>query len=240
MSSRRWHLRTWSLLGAILLASGSPSAAELAILRGGHVLKVSEYEVDDDKARLVLLGGGTMTVPMMNVVRILDDEIEIVDERLAEVADPGLVLVFRPGQEPPSTPYGELIFAAAERHGLNPDLVAAMVRVESAFQPAVVSPKGARGLMQLMPATASRFGVAVHELANPERNLEAGTSYLEWLLRRFGEDPSRVLAAYNAGEGSVDRYGGVPPYRETQNYLKRIYAILGVDPSAQASSQEGR
>jgi hypothetical protein len=222
-----------------MLLAGAPGRAELVILRGGHVLKVSQYEVDDDRARLVLFGGGTMTVPMMNVVRILDDEIEAVDERLTEVDNPGLVLVFRPGQEPPTTPYGELIFAAAERHGLNPDLVAAMVRVESAFQPQVVSPKGARGLMQLMPATASRFGVAVHELENPERNLEAGTSYLSWLLRRFGEDPSRVLAAYNAGEGSVDRYGGVPPYRETQNYLERIYSILGVDPGLQTTSKEG-
>lgn len=240
MSSFGRTLRPWFLVGILILVVAPPGRAELVILRGGHVLKVSAYEVDDERARLVLLGGGTLTVPMMNVVRILDDEIEIVDERLTEVANPGLVLVFRPGQEPPSTPYGELIFAAAERHGLNPELVAAMVRVESAFQPSVVSPKGARGLMQLMPATASRFGVAVHELENPERNLEAGTSYLAWLLRRFGEDPSRVLAAYNAGEGSVDRYGGVPPYRETQNYLKRIYAILGVDPLAQTSSEEGR
>jgi soluble lytic murein transglycosylase-like protein len=121
-----------------------------------------------------------------------------------------------------------MIHAAAERHGVNAGLVAALVRAESAFDPYAVSHKGARGLMQLMPATAKRFGVREHQIFEPDRNLEAGTRYLRWLLDRFDGDVVRALAAYNAGEGTVERYGGVPPFRETRDYIRRIYASLGV------------
>ena len=82
--------------------------------------------------------------------------------------------------------------------------------------------------MQLMPATARRFGLAERQIFEPERNLEAGTRYLRWLLDRFDGDVVRALAAYNAGEGTVDRYGGVPPFRETVNYIRRIAGELGV------------
>jgi soluble lytic murein transglycosylase-like protein len=135
----------------------------------------------------------------------------------------------------PATPFGEQIFAAAERHQVNPELIAALVRAESAFDPGAVSHKGAGGLMQLMPATARRFGLSEAERFDPERNLEAGTRYLRWLLDRFEGDVARALAAYNAGEGTVDRYGGVPPYRETRTYIRRIYSTLGMAESAVAS-----
>jgi soluble lytic murein transglycosylase-like protein len=82
--------------------------------------------------------------------------------------------------------------------------------------------------MQLMPATARRFGLTPEEVLQPERNLEAGTRYLRWLLDRFSGDVERALAAYNAGEGTVDRYGGVPPYRETRDYIRRIFTTLGM------------
>jgi soluble lytic murein transglycosylase-like protein len=127
-----------------------------------------------------------------------------------------------------------LIFETARRHGVNPELVAALVRAESAFDPAALSHKGARGLMQLMPATARRFGVSPIESYDPGRNLEAGTRYLAWLLVRFDGDVVRALAAYNAGEGTVERYGGVPPYRETRTYIRRIYATLGLTESVAA------
>ncbi|MEM8930352.1 MAG: lytic transglycosylase domain-containing protein, partial [Acidobacteriota bacterium] len=85
---------------------------------------------------------------------------------------------------------------------------------------------------QLMPATAERFGVAPDETFDPAKNLDAGCRYLRWLADRFDDDLPRVLAAYNAGEGTVDRYGGVPPYRETRGYLRRIFRQLGLDPPA--------
>ncbi len=128
----------------------------------------------------------------------------------------------------PATPYGELIFAAAKRHEVSPRLVAAMVRAESAFDPQAVSHKGAAGLLQLMPATAKRFGLTSSERYRPEKNLEAGVRYLRWLLDRYDGELPLALAGYNAGETNVERYGGVPPFRETREYIRRIYDFLGL------------
>jgi soluble lytic murein transglycosylase-like protein len=132
----------------------------------------------------------------------------------------------------PESPFGELIYQVAGRHAVNPYLVAAIVRVESAFNPRAVSRKGACGLMQLLPATARRFGLSRRDLFDPAKNLEAGVRYLKWLAARFANDPTRVLAAYNAGEGAVERFGGVPPYRETQSYVRRIFTLLGMTAEA--------
>lgn len=129
----------------------------------------------------------------------------------------------------PSGPFGDLIFEIAGRYSLNPHLVAAVVRVESSFNPRAMSRKGACGLMQLLPETARRFGLRRRDIFDPAKNLEAGVRYLKWLSDRFGHDPVRVLAAYNAGEGAVQKYGGVPPYKETRSYVQRIYSMLGLD-----------
>jgi len=128
----------------------------------------------------------------------------------------------------PSTPFGAEVLEAARRFQVNPTVVAAVMRVESAFDHRAMSRKGARGLMQLMPATAARFGVRVDELFTPARNIEAGARYLRFLVDRFDGDAVRVFAAYNAGEHAVERYGGVPPYRETQEYVRRVLRALGV------------
>lgn len=216
-------------VGALVIGS-LPSAAELVVFSGGHVLKVSGFEVSADGVELKLAGGGGMRVSLASVERIVDDEIATPDEKVETVAVPRSVAIdFEEGQPVPGTPYGDLIFAAAKREQLNPALVAAMIRHESAFDPGAVSVKGARGLMQLMPATASRFGIPVSELFNPARNIEAGTRYLKWLTGRFPEDLPRILAAYNAGEANVDRYQGVPPFRETRRYIQRIYGTMGLD-----------
>jgi soluble lytic murein transglycosylase-like protein len=116
-------------------------------------------------------------------------------------------------------PFGEHILEAAYRHELDALLVAAVVEVESGFVPTVVSPKGAVGLMQVLPSTAGTFA---ESLTDPAINLEAGASYLRSLLERFSGDLELALAAYNAGPGAVARYGGVPPYRETQHYVNRV------------------
>ena len=128
----------------------------------------------------------------------------------------------------PAGPFGSLIYEVAARYSLNPDLVAAIVRVESSFNPRARSRKGACGLMQLLPETALRFGLRRKDLFDPAKNLEAGARYLRWLADRFGHDPVRVLAAYNAGEGAVERYGGVPPFKETRRYVDRIFSLLGL------------
>ena len=137
------------------------------------------------------------------------------------------LIEYRESHAIPAAPYGDLIYDVAVRHELNPYLIAAVVQVESAFNPRARSRKGACGLMQLLPATARRFGLhSKRDLFDPAKNLEAGVRYLKWLASRFGGDPVRMLAAYNAGEGAVDRYGGVPPYRETRNYVRKIIDLL--------------
>lgn len=133
----------------------------------------------------------------------------------------------------PPSPYGKLIYEVAVRHAVNPHLVAAVIHVESAFNPRAISRKGACGLMQLLPDTARRFGLKKKkEIFDPAKNLEAGVKYLKWLTRRFDGDVQRVLAAYNAGEGAVDRFGGIPPYRETRNYVQKIFGLLGFSTTA--------
>lgn len=123
--------------------------------------------------------------------------------------------------------YDDLIAQHAQMYGLRTDLVLAVVQVESGFNPYAHSPKGAKGLMQLMPATAKEFGVV--NPYNPVENVRAGTAYLRRLLDRYDNNEELALAAYNAGPGAVDRYGeSVPPYRETQNYVSKIGRIAGV------------
>ena len=113
----------------------------------------------------------------------------------------------------------------APRFGLDPNLVLAVIAAESDFNPQARSPKGALGLMQLIPATARRFGVS--DPLEPLQNLRGGMSYLRWLLARFDGDVPLTLAGYNAGENAVERHGGIPPYTETQTYVRRILAHYG-------------
>jgi len=115
--------------------------------------------------------------------------------------------------------------ALAPRFGLDPRLVLALISVESDFDPAAVSTKGAQGLMQLMPATASRF--SVQDPFDPKQNLAGGMAYLRWLLAHFGGDLQKALAGYNAGEGAVTRHGGVPPYPETEAYVREVLRRYG-------------
>lgn len=117
-------------------------------------------------------------------------------------------------------PYGDLIYREALRNGLEPELVAAIVRAESNFRPVAVSNRNATGLMQLVPATGRDLGA--HDLTDPGANIEAGTRYLRRLHDQYRGNLSLTLAAYNAGEGAVRRYDGVPPFRETQQYVRRV------------------
>jgi soluble lytic murein transglycosylase-like protein len=118
-----------------------------------------------------------------------------------------------------------LVEKAARRHDVDPQLVHAVIRQESGYDPFAVSSKGAMGLMQLMPATADRFGV--QNIFDPAENVLGGVQYLRHLLDRYNGDPRLTLAAYNAGEGAVDRYGGVPPYRETVDYVSKVRRLYG-------------
>lgn len=118
-----------------------------------------------------------------------------------------------------------IIYRAGGRHGIDPRFIHAVIWQESKYQSKALSHAGAQGLMQLMPATARRFGCSDPE--DMASNVEAGTKYLRWLLKRFNGDVALTLAGYNAGEGAVDKYHGVPPYNETQNYVRKIVANYG-------------
>ena len=197
-------LRTSLLAFALLTLLGTSARAEIALLSSGLTLKLDGHRVEDGLVVLMLKGGGEVTVPVATVRGFVPDE--VIDEvALPEGGD-----------------LREIAAAAARRHGLDPDLVMAVVAVESGFRPEAVSPKGARGLMQLMPKTAAALGV--EDAFDPAQNLDGGARHLGQLLTVYDGDLVRALAAYNAGEGAVLRHGGVPPYRETRAYVKKVLA----------------
>jgi soluble lytic murein transglycosylase-like protein len=135
---------------------------------------------------------------------------------------PASAMATGPSELGADVPYGAEITAAAKKYGLDPALLAGLVKQESGFNPTAGSPAGARGLTQLMPATAAGLGVT--DVLDPIQNLDGGAKYLRQQLDAFGGDVTRALAAYNAGPGAVQRYGGVPPYAETQNYVRAVQA----------------
>jgi soluble lytic murein transglycosylase-like protein len=186
----------------VLLGSAEFASAEIALLSNGLTLKLEGHRVEGEMLILVLEGGGEIGVPPSQVRGFVPDEV------VEEVA----------GLE--GTDLKELAIATARKHGLDPDLVLAVVGVESAFRPDAVSPEGAQGLMQLMPGTAESLGV--EDAFDPGQNLDGGVRHLGSLLTLYEGDLSRALAAYNAGEAAVARHGGIPPFRETRDYVKKV------------------
>jgi soluble lytic murein transglycosylase-like protein len=223
----RW--RRAAAIAVALAAAAFPASAAIVVLAEGGTLKVERYEVRGDTVKLGLPDGGFITLPLARVERIVDDELVPAGSGAARTPrGASALLAFHPRAQVPRTPYGQLIYDTAKRHQLNPALIAAMAQAESAFDPNAVSSRGARGLMQVMPATGDRFGIREEHLFRPDQNLEAAARYLGWLRGRFGSDLARILAAYNAGEANVDRYNGVPPFRETRDYIRRVYSVLQV------------
>ncbi len=212
-----------------LFATAHAASASIAVFSDGRIQKIETYAVESTLIHLTLQGGGTMSVPIARIERIVDDEIvaaEVVAEVKKAVEEQGGVFPKRSwGFTESSGPiwqskYNDIIVAAARRFDVDAALVSAVIKAESDYNPRIVSNKGARGLMQLMPATAKRFGVT--NSFDPEENIHAGTRYLRWLLTKFGGNADLAVAAYNAGEGNVWKYDGVPPFRETVNYINRI------------------
>ena len=145
------------------------------------------------------------------------------EQRVAEnVITPRVVSAAPVAEEQPAPPTGidEAVDQIAARNSLPASLIHSVIKVESNYNPFAVSPKGAQGLMQLIPSTARRFGVG--DVFNPIQNIQGGARYLKYLLDLYHDDRNLALAAYNAGEGAVAKYGTVPPYRETQNYLQLV------------------
>ena len=160
------------------------------------------------------------------------DTISISSASPSSAPEPGTQLRIRGKGRPPAG-IGRLIDRIARKHGMDPELVKAVARVESNYNATAISPKGALGIMQLLPETARRFGVA--DAYEPAQNIEGGIRYLKFLQDQFPGNLSLVLAAYNAGENAVRKHGGIPPYRETRDYVRKIRRLYGrdlPDPSA--------
>jgi len=199
----------------ILFCAMPAPAADLVTLRSGAQMTAGRAECPAQSGVCVLhIAGGRVELPRAAVERI---------EPLPEPERSG------PAPLPPPVAAGQraedpraLITEAALRHGLPPEIVHAVAWAESAYQPQAISPKGAVGVMQLMPQTAAALGADPYDI---RQNIEAGTRLLRELLLRYQNSPNpvrRALAAYNAGAGTVDRYNGLPPYRETLSYVERV------------------
>jgi hypothetical protein len=218
-------------LGVLTLALGTavPASAEIVFLASGQTLSVKSHRIVGESIVLTLRGGGEVTCDKTLIEKIVPDEVphpEPKPEQASQTVTP------EDGRIDPAllerTPYGEIIAAMSEAHGVNPMLVRALIQVESNYKPKARSHKGAMGLMQLMPSTARAYNV--RNPYDPKANISAGVKHLKSLLDRLGA-VDLALAAYNAGEGAVKKFNGVPPYRETRNYVTRILSLAGIGGS---------
>jgi hypothetical protein len=212
------------LTSAMVLATVSQINAEVIFFANGRTISVKDYRISGDTVTVTLRQGGEATFDKALISHIAPSEIP--DEPAATALAAVETAVGSPGREPlEGRPFAELIETVSLKHGIDPALVHAVVEAESNYRPGAKSQVGARGLMQVMPATARDLGVAsAAMLFDPQQNLEAGVKYLKWLLARFDGDLPNALAAYNAGPAAVARYRGVPPFRETQDYVKKVLA----------------
>jgi hypothetical protein len=195
-------------------------AVEHVTLKNGFELDCVRREAVGDKVRLYLAGKGSsdsnyLEVSADSVVRV--ETVADVPEPVAAVKMPSPVKIMT---APTKEEMHEMLAHAGEKHNIDEDLLASVVRAESGGQVRAISRTGAQGLMQLMPGTASAMGV--DDAFKPEQNISGGTAYLDWLLTRYHDNVALALAAYNAGPGAVDKYHGIPPYRETREYVARV------------------
>ena len=201
----------------LLLTAAAPAYAELVFFQSGRAMSVRAIRSENDGIVLQLRAGGDVHCDQSLIVRVEPDEVEYPEE-VAEAS----AVTGEPDAPPIPEAFRELVTSAAAKHGVDARVVNALIQVESAYHSRAVSPKGARGLMQVMPTTGRQYGAL--DLFDPKVNVDAGVRHLKKLLSRY--DLPLALAAYNAGEAAVDRFGGIPPFRETQNYVTRILRIL--------------
>lgn len=192
----------------LLLAALSASASDIAILRNGFSIRHESREIIGSVTRLFT------SADKSSYVDIPTDQIERFERDLSPA----------PKTTPATTArvsdLRQVIQGASDKTLIDADLINSVIRAESSFNPRAVSPKGAQGLMQLMPDTATSLGVA--DSFDPAANVDGGTRYLRWLLDRYHYDLGKALAAYNAGPHRVEQYHGIPPYQDTRAYVARI------------------
>jgi soluble lytic murein transglycosylase-like protein len=194
-----------------------PVRAELAYFATGRTLSIKAHRVEGESLVLVLRNGGEIVCEAAAIARFTPDEVPYPEP------EPVVTAVAAPAQILPSVPYADIIDKVSGEQGVDAKLVRAVIQVESAYRNTARSRKGAMGLMQLMPETARQYGVK--DPYDPAANIEGGIKHLKTLLQRLPRD--LALAAYNAGEGAVERFHGIPPYPETRSYVAQIVQLLG-------------
>jgi soluble lytic murein transglycosylase-like protein len=208
------------VVALIVLAIATPASAELIFFSESRSMSVKSHRFEGDRIIVSLRGGGEMTFDRSVVLKIAPDEVPYPEETQAAAVD--VIVPEATGVLIGKTVYDPIIESASDRNGVPARLVKALIQVDSAFQPRARSHKGAMGLMQLMPETARQY--RARNPYDPAANIEAGTRHLRSLLDQF--ELPLALAAYNAGEGAVRKFGGIPPYSETQAYVSRILGLL--------------
>lgn len=206
----------------VLAGTVVPADAEIVFLSSGRTLSVKSHRLDGESVILTLRGGGEVTCDKSLIEKIEADEVPY-PEPLPKALSVDAIFQ-APGEVLGSTPYGAIIAAASEAHGVDPLLVRALIQVESNYKARARSRKGAMGLMQIMPSTAREY--QLRNPFDPKANVAAGVRHLKGLIDRWGVE--LALAAYNAGEGAVKKFNGVPPYRETRNYVTKILSLAAV------------
>jgi soluble lytic murein transglycosylase-like protein len=221
--SRMRSIRFVVGLGLIAAVCPFANAVEHVTLKNGFELDCIRREVVGDKVRLYFAGEGPASAGDSSYLEVAADSVVRVEtvveapEPVASLKMPSPVTI---AAAPTKEEMQEMLSHAGAQHNIDADLLASVVRAESGGQVRAVSRTGARGLMQLMPGTATAMGV--EDAFRPEQNISGGTAYLDWLLTRYHNNVALALAAYNAGPGAVDKYHGIPPYRETREYVARV------------------
>ena len=207
-------VRYFLQVGIVLVASAAfaagPSPTRVvydATLNNGFTIHHLRHEVIGEKTRLYTDDKSYIDLPTSYITEMAESE-------------ETLPVTTKPPEIKPTADLNQIVNSASDKHMIDADLIASVIRAESDFNPKAKSPKGAQGLMQLMPGTASKLGVT--DVYDPAANVDGGTQYLRELLLKYNGDIAKALAAYNAGPKRVEQYHGVPPYRETRTYVARI------------------
>src|SRR5579872_25544 len=224
------HLRLTARMLALSVLCALPClASEVAVLKNGFAIKHERREVVGDVTRLYVSvdGSSFVDVPTANIEHYESAP----EEPRTRSHVPASPISGQEFSARPQTDIGQVVNQASGRYRLDPDLVSSVIKAESDFKVRAVSPKGARGLMQLMPGTASQLGVS--DAFDPQANVEGGTKYLRELMEKYNFDMVRALAAYNAGPQRVQQFRGVPPYYETRAYVARVVKDFNRKKAAQ-------
>jgi soluble lytic murein transglycosylase-like protein len=235
-------LRPITIAAVLALAQLSAFAGQIAILRNGFTIHFDHKEQNGSSTRLYT-GTGYLDIASDQIASYDVDETPVTPEpqpapqpvalttTQPSAAQPAAVASQTPAKAAQNMDLEQVVREASSKNRLDPDFVSSVIRAESNFKTHAVSKKGAQGLMQLMPATAAQLGVA--DAFDPRANVEAGTAHLSALLDLYNNDPIRALAAYNAGAHRVKQYHGVPPYRETRDYINKIVRDFNAKKRAQ-------